>query len=102
MSRKSSYSLLHEILDPNAAADTRYLSHRLETSRGEVLIGIIAAEDDESLHLKMMGGLERSIPRREIKRLESTGLSLMPEGLEAGMEAQHLADLIAYLQQPGE
>jgi hypothetical protein len=29
--------------------------------------------------------------------LENTGRSLMPEGLEDGMDAQGLADLLAYL-----
>jgi hypothetical protein len=32
-------------------------------------------------------------------RLEASGLSLMPEGLEAGMTAAELRDLIAFLQE---
>ena len=39
------------------------------------------------------------VSRRQIKRLESSGLSLMPEGLEAGMTPADLRDLIAFLQQ---
>jgi len=33
-----------------------------------------------------------------VASLKSTGISLMPEGLEAAMTPQALADLIAYLK----
>jgi hypothetical protein len=36
--------------------------------------------------------------RSEIEELRSTGLSLMPEGLEKDIDVQTLADLLAYLQ----
>ena len=39
------------------------------------------------------------VPRPQIKRIESTGLSLMPEGLEAGLAPGDLRDLIAFLQE---
>jgi hypothetical protein len=35
--------------------------------------------------------------RSEIESLESTGRSLMPEGLEKDLSRQDLADLIAFL-----
>jgi len=39
------------------------------------------------------------IPRARLQRLASAGISLMPEGLEAGLTPQQLRDLIAFLQQ---
>ena len=42
----------------------------------------------------------RSVLRTEIKDLKSTQTSLMPDGLEAALNAQSLADLIKYLQTP--
>jgi hypothetical protein len=35
--------------------------------------------------------------RRRIEAVASTGLSLMPEGLESGLRPQDLADLITYI-----
>ncbi|MEM7659191.1 MAG: PVC-type heme-binding CxxCH protein [Bacteroidota bacterium] len=99
ISRKSPFSLLHDIVDPNAAADTRYLSHRVQLTNGEVLLGLVASEDEAILQLKMMGGAVRSVDRAEIETLRSTGHSLMPEGLEANFSPQQMADLLAYLQQ---
>ena len=39
-----------------------------------------------------------TILRSEIEELRSTGLSLMPEGLEKEIDVQTLADLLAYLE----
>jgi hypothetical protein len=36
--------------------------------------------------------------RAQIEEIEATGKSLMPEGLEAQLSKQDVADLIAYLQ----
>ena len=38
------------------------------------------------------------IPRSQIETVASTGLSLMPEGLEKGLVPQDFADLIAFLK----
>jgi len=37
------------------------------------------------------------VPRANIVRMESTGKSLMPEGLEAGLSAQEMADLLEFI-----
>ena len=41
-----------------------------------------------------------TVPRAQIKRLASTGLSLMPEGLETAVTVEQMADLIAFLLLP--
>jgi len=38
------------------------------------------------------------IPRDQIETVASTGISLMPEGLEKGLSHQDLADLIAFVR----
>jgi putative membrane-bound dehydrogenase-like protein len=98
ISRKSKEALLHDILDPNAAVDTRYINHRLETKDGQVHVGIVALEDDREIVIKKMGGSTVTVPKTEIKRLSSLGQSLMMEGLEAQLSPQDLADLLAFLQ----
>ncbi len=96
--RKSKETLLHDILDPNAAADPRYINHWLETQSGVVHMGIVAAETDHAITIKKMGGENVTISKRDIKSFRSLGTSLMMEGLENSMTQQEMADLLAFLQ----
>lgn len=98
IARKSKETLMHDILDPNAAADPKYINHRLETRSGVVHMGIVAAETDQQVTIKKMGGENVVIKKDEIKSFRSLGTSLMMEGLESGMTHQELADLLAFLQ----
>jgi putative heme-binding domain-containing protein len=99
ISRKSKEALAHEILDPNASVDTRYLNYKIVTTDGSIYFGLVSSEKDTELVLKMAGGEEIIIPKNTIEVFMSTGKSLMPEGLEAGINKQQLADLLAFLQQ---
>ncbi|MDH3712088.1 MAG: c-type cytochrome, partial [Cyclobacteriaceae bacterium] len=96
---KSSISLMHDILDPNAAVDTKYINHIVRSEDGNTYTGIVARETDREVIIKMIGGLEKTIPRNQIKEFSGTGRSMMPEGLEASMDHQQMADLLTYLQQ---
>lgn len=98
IARKSKETLMHDILDPNAAADPKYINHRLETRSGVVHMGIVAAETDQEVTIKKMGGANVVIRKEDIKSFRSLGTSLMMEGLESGMTHQELADLLAFLQ----
>jgi putative membrane-bound dehydrogenase-like protein len=102
ISRKSKETLLHDILDPNAGADPEYINHIVDMSDGQVYSGIIEDETDDAISLRMMGGSRISVAKNQIKELSSTGLSLMPEGLEGAMTVDQMADLLAFLQQNPE
>ncbi|MCX6852508.1 MAG: c-type cytochrome, partial [Verrucomicrobia bacterium] len=90
--------LLNSILDPSAIIEPGFMAYHCTLKSGEQLYGVIATETSASLTLKMAGNLTKSVLRSEIARLQSTGTSLMPEGLEAALTPQSLADLIAYLR----
>lgn len=92
--------LLNSILDPGAIIEPGFMAYHCTLKGGEQLYGVIATETSASLTLKMAGNLSRSVLRSEITSLKSTGSSLMPEGLEAALTPQSLADLIAYLKMP--
>jgi putative membrane-bound dehydrogenase-like protein len=98
---KSPEALLIDILDPSREVDPRYLSYQVTTRRGQVLSGIIVAETAASVTLKRGEGAEDTVLRSQIESVESTGKSLMPEGLEAQMTKQEVADVIAYLRKVG-
>jgi len=98
INRKSKESLLHDIIDPNAAVDTNYINHRLETKSGDLHIGIVDNETDEFITIKKMGGEKVTVYKSDVKSFTSMGTSLMMEGLEGNMTTQEMADLLAFLQ----
>ncbi|WP_273567638.1 DUF7133 domain-containing protein [Maribacter halichondriae] len=99
VNRKSKESLLYDILDPNAAVDTKYLNHQVKTEDGDIITGLVFKETDTEIGLKMMGGQEKIIPKSKIDQFSSLGVSMMFEGLEANINQQEMADLLAFLQQ---
>jgi putative membrane-bound dehydrogenase-like protein len=98
---KSAEQLLIDVLDPSREVDPRYLSYEVVTRRGLVKTGIIAAETSSSLTLRRGEGAEDVILRSQIESVVSSGKSLMPEGMEAQLSKQDVANLIAYLMKVG-
>ncbi|WP_395747953.1 neutral/alkaline non-lysosomal ceramidase N-terminal domain-containing protein [Prosthecobacter sp.] len=92
--------LMNSILDPSAIIEPGFMAYNCTLKSGEQLYGVIATETSASLTFKMAGNLTKAVLRSEIATLQSTGMSLMPEGLEAALTPQSLADLIAYLKVP--
>jgi len=92
--------LLAAILDPSADIQPGFMAYFCERNNGEQLYGIVAGETGTSITLKLADGATRTILRDDIQSLQSSNVSLMPEGLEAALNPQTMADLIAYLKQP--
>jgi putative membrane-bound dehydrogenase-like protein len=85
------------VLDPNREVNPQYVNYVLVTTEGKSITGMIAAETATSVTLKRQENATDSVLRVNIDELRSTGLSIMPEGLEKQLDQQALADLIAYL-----
>ncbi len=92
--------LLTNLLDPSLDVQPGYHAYACTLKGGEELYGIIAAETGNSVILKLVDGTTRTIRRSDILELRGSALSLMPEGLEAGLGLQEVADLIAFLKAP--
>lgn len=92
--------LVTAILDPNQAMEERYTAYQAETTEGEEVSGVIATETPTAITIKTAAGTEVVISRSHLKKLRSSGLSLMPEGLEAVLDVQGMADLLAFLRKP--
>ena len=90
--------LLIHILDPNREVASAYLNYSVATADGRLLSGLIAEESAGSITLRRAEGAFDVVPRGQIEGIASTGLSLMPEGLERVLDPAALADLIAYLR----
>ena len=90
--------LLGSILDPSADIQPGYTAYTCTLASGEQLYGLLATETANSIVMKLTDGTKRTVLRNQIVSLQSQSLSLMPEGLEAGINHQQMADLIAYLR----
>jgi putative membrane-bound dehydrogenase-like protein len=89
--------VLINILDPNREVAPNFLAYTVETKAGRTLDGMIADESASSLTVKRAEGVTETVLRRDIAQISGSGLSLMPEGLEAGISVEQMADLIAFL-----
>jgi putative membrane-bound dehydrogenase-like protein len=92
-------ALLLNILVPNYEIAAGYQPYELETTDGRSFSGWLAAESDVSVTLRTLTGADETVLRSRIHTLKTSGVSLMPDGLESGMSNQELADLIGYLKE---
>ncbi len=99
---KSPDQLLDIILDPNREVDPKYLGYSVLLTDGRVLSGIIREESAGQIVLAETGGKLHTIARSDIDQLKTTGLSLMPNGLEEQISPEAMSQLIAYLKQAGQ
>ncbi len=90
--------LLASILDPNREIAPQFIAFTVETRDGESLLAVITSETGTSVTLRMPSGQEKTIQRSEIAGMRSSGQSMMPEGLEAGLLIPDMADLLAFIE----
>jgi putative heme-binding domain-containing protein len=91
--------ILVNILDPNREVSPNFVGYLVETQDGRTLDGMIAEENAASLTLKRAGGAQETVLRRDIKQLTGLKTSLMPDGLEAAISVEQMADLLAFLRE---
>ncbi len=101
LAQKTPTQLLEAILDPNREVDPKYANYTLLLADGRALAGIIIEESATQLVLAEAGGKRHAIPRTEIEQLKSTGVSLMPTGLEQQVTAEQMVALIQFLKSSG-
>ena len=65
---------------------------------GRSLAGVIGQETPTSVTFRQIGGNETVVQRPEIQSMRISDSSAMPEGLEAQIDLQQMADLIAFLK----
>ena len=97
LSDRSKPAMLTAVLDPNYAVEEKFVSYVVATRDGEEYTGILSEESGAAINLLDAAGNPHSISRGNIRSLRSSGLSLMPEGMEAAFSHQQMADLLAYV-----
>jgi putative heme-binding domain-containing protein len=89
--------LLESIVFPSASFARGYQPYVIETRDGKLHTGIIARETAEAIYLVTTERAEIRIPRSAVEAVHRGKVSIMPQGLDAQLSRQELADLIAYL-----
>ncbi|MCB1077893.1 MAG: c-type cytochrome, partial [Verrucomicrobiae bacterium] len=95
---KPAEALLTDILDPNRAVEERWAAYTVTTKDGRQLAGLIAGETASAVEIRLPGGLSETVARDQIAKMETTGISLMPVGLEAAITKEEMPDLLAFLK----
>ena len=90
--------LLVNIIDPSADVQPGFYAYHCKLTDDAELVGLIASESANSITFRLPDGTSRAVLRNEIASLQSTRASLMPAGLEAALDMQKMADLIAFLR----
>jgi putative heme-binding domain-containing protein len=90
-------ALAESILFPSKAVREGYQQVIVETVDGEEVSGVIKGETADTVTVRDSAGREHQVSRKTIKARRNSNLSLMPEGLHAGLSPEEFADLIAYL-----
>ncbi len=97
---KSPSQLLESILDPSREVDPKYMGYTFLLEDGTVLTGIIIQESGSQIVIGEAGGKQTTLDRSAIEELKSSGLSLMPNGIEEQINPAQMADLIQFLKAP--
>ncbi len=90
--------LLVNILDPNRVIDNNYYRYVALTLDDQVIDGIVVEETSDTVVLKSQNNTRHVLQRNQLQELKATGISMMPEGIEAQLDAQSMADLIAFIK----
>jgi putative membrane-bound dehydrogenase-like protein len=96
--RQTKDNILFHIVNPDAEIAPAFTAYLAEAKDGRVLSGVLVGDTPTSITLRGPLGVEATLLRADLAKLESLPSSLMPTGLEAGLSKQQLSDLLAYLK----
>ncbi len=85
------------IAQPSASISHGFEGSEVKTKDGLVIAGIVLSGGDP-LIIKSAGGLIQTVPQERIESVTKLTRSLMLEPSQLGLNAQGIADLVAYLQ----
>jgi putative heme-binding domain-containing protein len=88
---------LDNIFTPSLEIREGFGAYTVKTKGGQLLTGLMDAQDAQGIVIKDLAGNKTPVKQADIEKLEASPVSLMPEGLTAGMSDADLKDFFAYL-----
>ncbi len=98
LSNQPDEAVLVDLLDPGSKIDPEYTLYIVNKRDGSASAGILESESATSVTIRRADGTAEVILRREIAKIESTSVSLMPANLHETISPKDAADLIAFLK----
>ncbi|MEI6235230.1 MAG: PVC-type heme-binding CxxCH protein [Planctomycetota bacterium] len=102
MATKPKAELIVDILDPSRSVEGNFRLYKVSTTEGQVFNGLLSSESKTTVELLDAEGKTHPIQREDIKKMETSNKSLMPEGFEKQIPAEGFADLLEFLTQKGK
>ncbi|MHA3772317.1 PVC-type heme-binding CxxCH protein [Verrucomicrobiota bacterium sgz303538] len=99
--RKDINYLLENIVTPNAVIPNDYRAAIIETKDGRTVMGPIQKQDEQSVTVNSIAE-QVTVQRADIKSLQLSEVSMMPEGLLNALSDQEVRDLLYYLSSPAQ
>ena len=90
--------LIDSVLFPSKKVEDGFRTTTLAMEDGQVLSGLVIADDGERLVLVDGQGAKHDVRKSAIEQQSRSDRSPMPENLQAGLTPEEFADLIAYLE----
>ena len=92
--------IFREIVEPSHKIEPKYVVRKLITLDGDVIAGIVLAEDKESISI--LPNPESTEPtvvaKNDIEDMVDSSVSIMPKGLMDRFTVDEVMELMAYLQ----
>jgi putative heme-binding domain-containing protein len=95
---RTGHDLLEAIVFPSASIVRGYEPYVIADKSGRLHTGIIARQTTQAIYLITAERAEVKINRSDIDNIEPGRVSIMPQGLDAQLSRQELADVIAFLR----
>ena len=89
--------IVNAIANPSAEIAHGFEGSEVKTKDGLTITGMVLSSGDP-LIIKCMGGLVQTVPRARIKSVTKMTRSLMYQPEQLGLNAQMIADIVAYLK----
>ena len=93
--------LLQNIIDPNGVIPNEYQTSTVETDDDRVLTGIITERNAAAITI-VTANETITVPQNDVFDIQTSSLSMMPEGLLTALSDQEVRDLLYYLRQPAQ
>ncbi|MEO8497592.1 MAG: hypothetical protein ABI614_21190 [Planctomycetota bacterium] len=89
-------AVMLNLLDSDREVKPQFQAYVIETDDDRITTGMIQPESANSLAVRRSDGTTVVLQRNETETARSTGVSIMPEGLEMQIDGQAMANLFAY------
>lgn len=90
-------SILRDIVEPSATIHPDYVTYQVEQTEGEPVQGFVRAQTERTIQLFDADGKETVLPRGQVKSMQPTAVSLMPQGLLEGRSTNQIQELLTFL-----